>query len=246
MTNKLEFINYVYKSLDKCNLDSDTICAYKEHINAILNKYNFNFRNKFILDNKYKNSELLDLENKYTINSNLKSNLKKAMYIEYNLFNRYVDILSSIYEKESKNIVLNMLNSILASFNLYNNIYNNIYNRTHLSRTEIFCCKEFVILDNTLNLIVNNIKEEGNTLYLDGYILNMKTIPLSRLFNFYLELRDARGISFASKLFKNIDIAGNLGVYNGKKVFLPFLDNEYDLFNSNLSSVTWYYTYDFT
>lgn len=246
MADKFEFINYISKSLDKYNLSSDTIGFYTQYISDILSKYNLYLKNNFILNSRYKDYELLDLENKYTINSNLKYDFKNAMYIEYSLFTKYVNTLSSTYEKEYKDIILNMLNSILASFNLYNNLYNSIYNRNNLSRTEILCCKEFIILDNTLNLIVNSIKEEGNTLYLDGYILNMKTVPLSRLFNFYLELRDARGISFASKLFKNIDIAGNLGVYKGKKVFLPFLDNEYDLFGSDLSNVTWYYTYDFT
>lgn len=110
----------------------------------------------------------------------------------------------------------------LASFNLYNSIYNSLYYRNEFISKELYYCTKFDTQSNTVNLIINSLKESSDTLYLDGYILSLKNFAIADLFNFYIELRDARGIVFASKLFKNIDIAGNLGVYSPKKPIFLF------------------------
>ncbi|EPZ56343.1 hypothetical protein H477_2589 [[Clostridium] sordellii ATCC 9714] len=167
------------------------------------------------------------------------------MILEYKLFTKYINNINNIDSSFSKQNLQNILSSKLESFNLYKYLYDNLFSRDSQSTTEIYFCEEFFLENNTINLIINSIKKDKNILYLDGYMINLKKVPLSSLFNFYLELRDNRGITFANKLFKNIDICGNLGVLRSKKVLLTFLPTEYELFGSDLSNITWYYTYDF-
>lgn len=217
-----------------------------EYLAVILNNSNLpkNNINNYLKSISFLNSELQIISrnnphstNEYNINLDLKSNLKNAMSIENKKISKFVNQKNPIDKSD--------LYFSLASFNLYNSIYNNIYSRNDFTSKELYYCTKFDTQSNAINLIVNSLKESSETLYLDGYILNLKNFAIADLFNFYIELRDARGIVFASKIFKNIDIAGNLGVFSAKKLYLPFLSKEYELFNTDLSTITWYYTYDF-
>lgn len=217
-----------------------------EYLTVILNNSNLpkNNINNYLKSISFLNSELQIISrnnphstNEYNINLDLKSNLKNAMSIENKKISKFVNQKNPLDKSD--------LYFSLASFNLYNSIYNNIYSRNDFTSKELYYCTKFDTQSNAINLIVNSLKESSETLYLDGYILNLKNFAIADLFNFYIELRDARGIVFASKIFKNIDIAGNLGVFSAKKLYLPFLSKEYELFNTDLSTITWYYTYDF-
>lgn len=217
-----------------------------EYLTVILNNSNLpkNNINNYLKSISFLNSELQTISrhnphstDEYHINLDLKSNLKNAMSIENKKISKFVNQKNQLDKSD--------LYFSLASFNLYNSIYNNIYSRNDFTSKELYYCTKFDTQSNAINLIVNSLKESSETLYLDGYILNLKNFAIADLFNFYIELRDARGIVFASKIFKNIDIAGNLGVFSAKKVYLPFLSKEYELFNTDLSTITWYYTYDF-
>ncbi|MDO7205143.1 hypothetical protein Q5M85_14395 [Paraclostridium bifermentans] len=64
----------------------------------------------------------------------------------------------------------------LASFNLYNSIYNSLYYRNEFISKELYYCTKFDTQSNTVNLIINSLKESSDTLYLDGYILNLKIL----------------------------------------------------------------------
>jgi hypothetical protein len=245
MAIKKDFIDYLIKKLDKTNLSKNTIKHYKDTINEIKTIEISILRSSIALYISKVDPELLELENNYSLDYNLESTLKNAMYLELNLFNKYINIYSNICDTYFKNIVLNILNSKLISFNIYNDIYNNIYIRSDSQKREVYCCDEFFVLDNQLNLIIHNIVEEGNVLYVHGYIFNLKPVPLSMILDFKLELKDSRGIAFASKVFKNLDIGGHLGIHQGKRIKLAFLESEYDLNSSDLSRITWNYTYNF-
>ncbi|CEP40931.1 Uncharacterised protein [[Clostridium] sordellii] len=239
---KKEFLEYINDYLTCYKLQSSKNKYYLETINSI---------NKIINDihksSNYINScsTFSNLENSYCITHNIKADLKNAMILEYKLFTKYINNINNIDSSFSKQNLQNILSSKLESFNLYKSLYDNLFSRDSQSTTEIYFCEEFFLENNTINLIINSIKKDKNILYLDGYMINLKKVPLSSLFNFYLELRDNRGVTFANKLFKNIDIGGNLGVLRSKKVLLTFLPTEYELFGSDLSNITWYYTYDF-
>lgn len=225
MGSQKDFFDYLTVMLNNSNLPQNSINNYLRNINFLNNELQIISRNT---------SNSAD---EYYINLDLKSNLKNAMSIENKQIYKFINQKNQLNKSN--------LYFSLASFNLYSSIYNNLYSRNDFTSKELYYCTKFDTQSNTINLIVNSLKESSETLYLDGYILNLKNFAIADLFNFYIELRDARGIVFASKIFKNIDIAGNLGVYSAKKVYLPFLSKEYELFNTNLSTVTWYYTYDF-
>lgn len=246
MAKKKDFIDYLIKKLDNTNLPRNTIKHYKETINEIKTIESSILRSSIGFYIKKVDLELLCLESNYSLYYNLESTLKNAMYLELNLFNKYLNIYSNICDTSFKHIVLNILNSKLISFNLYNDIYNNLYIRSNSQNNELYCCHEFFAFDNELNLIIHNIVEEGNMLYVNGYVFNQKPVPLSMILDFKLELKDSVGTIFASKVFKNIDIGGHLGINQGKKIKLAFLENEYDLNSSDLSNITWNYTYNFS
>lgn len=225
MCRQEDFFDYLTVMLNNSNLPQNNINNYLKNINFL------NSELQIISRNKPNSSD------EYYINLDLKSNFKNAMSIESKQINKLI--------KNKNQVDKNNLYFSLASFNLYKSIYNSLYSRNEFTSKELYYCTKFDTQSNAVNLIINSLKESSDTLYLDGYILNLKNFAIADLFNFYIELRDARGIVFASKLFKNIDIAGNLGVYSAKKVYLPFLSKEYELFNTDLSNITWYYTYDF-
>lgn len=225
MCSQKDFFEYLTVILSKSNLPKNNINNYLKTINFL------NSELKIISRNKSNSSD------EYYVNLDLKSNLINAMSIENKQIYKF---LKNKNQFDKSNLYFS-----LASFNLYKSIYSSLYSRNEFTSRELYYCTKFDTQSNTINLIINSLKESSDTLYLDGYVLNLKNIAIADLFNFYVELRDARGIVFASKIFKNIDIAGNLGVYSAKKVYLPFLSKEYELFNTDLSNITWYYTYDF-
>lgn len=225
MCSQKDFFEYLTLMLANSDLPKSNVNNYLKTINFLNSELQVISRDNF------------NSTNEYYVNLDLKSNLKNAMFIE----NKQISKLL----KNKNQFDKNNLYFSLASFNLYKSIYSSIYSRNEFTSRELYYCTKFDTQSNTINLIINSLKESSNTLYLDGYVLNLKNIAIADLFNFYVELRDARGIVFASKIFKNIDIAGNLGVYSAKKVYLPFLSKEYELFNTDLKNVTWYYTYDF-
>lgn len=239
---KKEFLEYISDYLTCYKLQSNKSKDYLQTINSI-NKIINDIHKSSSYTNRY--STFFNLENSYCITHNIKADLKNAMILEYKLFTKYLNNINKIDSSFSKQNLQNILNSKLESFNLYKSLYDNLFSRDSESTTKIYFCEEFFLENNTINLIINSIKKDKNILYLDGYMINLKKVPLSSLFNFHLELRDNRGITFANKLFKNIDIGGNLGVLRSKKVLLTFLPTEYELFGSDLSNITWYYTYDF-
>ncbi|GAA0104921.1 hypothetical protein UT300013_15440 [Paraclostridium sordellii] len=239
---KKEFLEYISDYLTCYKLQSNKSKDYLQTINSI-NKIINDIHKSSSYTNSY--STFFNLENSYCITHNIKVDLKNAMILEYKLFTKYLNNINKIDSSFSKQNLQNILNSKLESFNLYKSLYDKLFSRDSQSTTEIYFCEEFFLENNTINLIINSIKKDKNILYLDGYMINLKKVPLSSLFNFHLELRDNRGITFANKLFKNIDIGGNLGVLRSKKVLLTFLPTEYELFGSDLSNITWYYTYDF-
>lgn len=225
MCSQKDFFEYLTLMLTNSDLPKSNVNNYLKTINFLNSELQVISRDNF------------NSTNEYYVNLDLKSNLKNAMSIENKQISK---LLKNKNQFDKSNLYFS-----LASFNLYKSIYSSIYSRNEFTSRELYYCTKFDTQSNTINLIINSLKESSNTLYLDGYVLNLKNIAIADLFNFYVELRDARGIVFASKIFKNIDIAGNLGVYSAKKVYLPFLSKEYELFNTDLKNVTWYYTYDF-
>ncbi len=115
---------------------------------------------------------------------------------------------------------------------------------TFPTRNEVFYGKEFNIEKDNLDLIVNSINEDNNTLYIDAYLINLKNNPISQVNNFKMELRDNSGRLLAQKTFDNVDIQGSIRPYEGKRILLTFFKDEYSLFNVDTNNITWNYTYN--
>ncbi|MEG0857547.1 MAG: hypothetical protein RSG52_13830 [Terrisporobacter sp.] len=113
-----------------------------------------------------------------------------------------------------------------------------------LNRNEIYYGNEFTVQRDNLNLIVNSINEDRNTLYVDAYIMNLKSYEINQINNFNLVLKDSKGRVFGRKTFDSIDIGGKINPNEGKRLFLSFFSNEYSLFDIDTNNLTWNFTYD--
>lgn len=112
------------------------------------------------------------------------------------------------------------------------------------NRNEIYYGREFNIDRDNLDLIVNSIYEDRNTLYVDGYLLNLTDYPISRIDDFTLNLFDSNRRLFAQKTFYNVGIQGSLRPYEGKRVLFTFFYDEYSLLNADTNNISWNYNYN--
>lgn len=121
----------------------------------------------------------------------------------------------------------------------------NVYAAEPKPKGNIFTSNDFIIQTNNVNLIINNLYTNKNSLIIDGYIYNATNVTLSEITNFYLELLDSKGSIFARGIFDNIDISGSLYPNQGKRVTLSINDKAFNLKDVNLKSISWKFSYDY-
>lgn len=223
-----EYMEYLYLPNGKLK---NAVDAYVDAPNGI-------FPIKQIYNNYYElliqqrvvgisNADTLGIIQTYSnlIDSNIKNIYKGLLLTDYN------------YRKRQR------YNKFITEKDINNYAFKNLKGN-YLNRNSIYSARDFKVKKDSMNLIVNNIFEEKNTLYIDGYLINLTEGAIEDINNFEIELKDAFGRVFARKIFKRMDINGGLEPFEGKKILLTFFGEEYNLYNINTSNVTWGYDYE--
>ena len=81
-----------------------------------------------------------------------------------------------------------------------------------------------------LNLIIKSMDEEGNRLYVDAYLLNLKSYEIKSLSNLKVILKDDQSRIVGNKVFNKVDIGEGLKSKERIRILLSFFSNEYNMF----------------
>lgn len=81
-----------------------------------------------------------------------------------------------------------------------------------------------------LNLIIKSMDEEGNRLYVDAYLLNLKSYEIKSLSNLKVILKDDQSRIVGNKVFNKVDIGEGLKSKEKIRILLSFFSNEYNMF----------------
>lgn len=101
------------------------------------------------------------------------------------------------------------------------------------------------IKNDDLNLIIKSMDEEDNTLYMDAYLLNLKSYELKSLSNLKVTLKDDKDRIVGNKVFNKVDIGKGLKPKEKVRVLLSFFSNEYNIFdNLDINDLTCEINYD--
>lgn len=104
----------------------------------------------------------------------------------------------------------------------------------------------FSIEKNTLNLIINNMFKEGDTLFIDAYFLNTtENTKFETLENFNLSLYDGNNKEVLNKTYKTVVIPQGLSPKQGRKILFPIEKEFFDLKDKDLSKITYKFTFDY-
>lgn len=101
------------------------------------------------------------------------------------------------------------------------------------------------IKNGDLNLIIKTMDEESDTLYMDAYLLNLKSYELKSLSNLKVTLKDDKDRIVGNKVFNKVDIGKGLKPKEKVRVLLSFFSNEYNIFdNLDINDLTCEINYD--
>lgn len=101
------------------------------------------------------------------------------------------------------------------------------------------------IKNDDLNLIIKSMDEESDTLYMDAYLLNLKSYELKSLSNLKVTLKDDKDRIVGNKVFNKVDIGKGLKPKEKVRVLLSFFSNEYNIFdNLDINNLTCEINYD--
>lgn len=101
------------------------------------------------------------------------------------------------------------------------------------------------IKNDDLNLIIKSMEEEENRLYVDAYLLNLKSYDLKSISNLKVILRDNEDRIVGNKIFNKIDVGEGLKSKEKMRILLSFFSNEYDIFdNLDINDLTCEINYD--
>lgn len=96
-----------------------------------------------------------------------------------------------------------------------------------------------------LNLIIKSMDEEFNTLYVDAYLLNLKSYEIKSLSNLKVILKDDQDRIVGNKVFNRIDIGEGLKPKDRMRILLSFFSNEYNVFDDlDINNLTCKINYD--
>lgn len=101
------------------------------------------------------------------------------------------------------------------------------------------------IKNDDLNLMIKSMDEEANILYVDAYLLNLKSYELKSLSNLKVILKDDKNRIVGNKVFNKVDIGKGLKPKEKVRVLLSFFSNEYNIFdNLDINDLTCEINYD--
>lgn len=96
-----------------------------------------------------------------------------------------------------------------------------------------------------LNLIIKSIDEEANTLYVDAYLLNLKSYEIKSLSNLKVILKDENDRIIGNKVFNRVDIGEGLKPKDRMRILLSFFSNEYNVLDYlDINNLTCEINYD--
>ncbi|MDZ4991753.1 hypothetical protein GNF80_02040 [Clostridium perfringens] len=104
----------------------------------------------------------------------------------------------------------------------------------------------FTTEKNTLNLIINELFKEDNTLFIDAYFLNTtENTTFENLENFNISVYDSSDKEVLNKTFKSVVIPKGLPPQHGRRILFPIEDDFYNLQEKDLSKLSYKFTFDY-
>ncbi|MBI5997864.1 hypothetical protein [Clostridium perfringens] len=104
----------------------------------------------------------------------------------------------------------------------------------------------FTTEKNTLNLIINQLFKEDDTLFIDAYFLNTtENTTFENLENFNISVYDTNDKEVLNKTFKTIVIPKGLPPQHGRRILFPIENEFFNLQEKDLSKLSYKFTFDY-
>ncbi|MDK0806759.1 hypothetical protein ACV3UA_04005 [Clostridium perfringens] len=104
----------------------------------------------------------------------------------------------------------------------------------------------FTTEKNTLNLIINQLFKEDNTLFIDAYFLNTtENTNFENLENFNISVCDTNNKEVLNKTFKSVVIPKGLPPQHGRRILFPIENEFFNLQEKDLSKLSYKFTFDY-
>lgn len=104
----------------------------------------------------------------------------------------------------------------------------------------------FTTEKNTLNLIINQLFKEDNTLFIDAYFLNTtENTTFENLENFNISVYDTNDKEVLNKTFKSVVIPKGLPPQHGRRILFPIENEFFNLQEKDLSKLYYKFTFDY-
>lgn len=246
LTRKLSQSYYICSHIERklrenSTMEKEAIAGFRSNLKIIQYK-ELEVLKK--LNPKYGGGEFIKEGHKFSSKNKLESIIKNCEKAELDIYERCRTLLTSDEIPEEKEELVDLIGLKLRKYSIYVLLDKYLNRKNHIQREQIFYGKVFNVEQYNLDMIVNSINEDSKTLYVDAYLVNLKDVPIYEVNNLNLELIDANGRPFAKKNFVDLGIENGLNPYQGKRVFLSFFEDEYNLVNVNTSNISWKYTYN--
>ena len=104
----------------------------------------------------------------------------------------------------------------------------------------------FTTEKNTLNLIINQLFKEDDTLFIDAYFLNTtENTTFENLENFNISVCDTNNKEVLNKTFKSVVIPKGLPPQHGRRILFPIENEFFNLQEKDLSKLSYKFTFDY-
>ena len=104
----------------------------------------------------------------------------------------------------------------------------------------------FTTEKNTLNLIINQLFKEDDTLFIDAYFLNTtENTTFENLENFNISVCDTNDKEVLNKTFKSVVIPKGLPPQHGRRILFPIENEFFNLQEKDLSKLSYKFTFDY-
>ena len=104
----------------------------------------------------------------------------------------------------------------------------------------------FTTEKNTLNLIINQLFKEDDTLFIDAYFLNTtENTTFENLENFNISVCDTNNKEVLNKTFKSVVIPKGLPPRHGRRILFPIENEFFNLQEKDLSKLYYKFIFDY-
>lgn len=104
----------------------------------------------------------------------------------------------------------------------------------------------FTTEKNTLNLIINQLFKEDNTLFIDAYFLNTtENTTFENLENLNISVCDTNNKEVLNKTFKSVVIPKGLPPQHGRRILFSIENEFFNLQEKDLSKLSYKFTFDY-